>query len=350
MVEVSKNAIKDKKYLDALYRLQTNDVFWHGVFGGIYLPNLRDNAYRYLSVCEDIRYKDKEKILVYDNDLNGYDEIKCVKKDFVAIFDSHYGGQMSELLLRDKKFNFQNVITRREEAYHKEVKELAKEDKTKKDKKSDEIESIHNLSVEVSDEVVDALHYDWYIKNSFIDHISNESYTLENFKKCSFWEYGDFANQPFEYEVKDEKLIFKREGGIYFDKKYNSSLSKAYKIRDDGFDFSINFKSESKESYVYALEFNLHFAELENVKFEDICLVSEFEKEDLKEFYLQDSYTSKKLIFTLDKPFKLLSTPLCTVSKSEKGYDLMVQGVSFAFVFGFSEKLQINGRLRLENV
>lgn len=350
MLEISHANIKTKKYLDSLYRLQTNDVFWHGVFGGIYLPNLRDNAYKYLSICEDIRYKDKEIIYVYDNDLNGYDEIKCVKKDFIVMFDSHYGGQMTELLLRDKKFNFQNVITRREEAYHEEIKELAKKTDETNDKKSDEIETIHNLNVKVSEETASSLDYDWYIKNSFIDHISNDSFTLENFKKCSFWEYGDFANQPFKYDIKDNVLLFKREGGIYFDKKYDTVLSKEYKMEDNGFDFMIDLDSTNENSYKYALEFNLHFAELKNVYFDDICLEEEFEKENVKEFSLFDAYTSKKLIFTLDKPFKLLSTPLCTVSKSEKGYDLMVQGVSFAFVVDFSKKLHISGKLRLENV
>jgi hypothetical protein len=27
---------------EPLYKLQTNDPLWHGVFGGLYLPNLRD--------------------------------------------------------------------------------------------------------------------------------------------------------------------------------------------------------------------------------------------------------------------------------------------------------------------
>ena len=40
------------KYKEALYKAQCNDVLWHGVFGGIYLGNLRDNAYKYIIECE----------------------------------------------------------------------------------------------------------------------------------------------------------------------------------------------------------------------------------------------------------------------------------------------------------
>jgi len=348
MLELSTVDIKSKKFLENLYKLQTNDVFWHGVFGGLYLPNLRDNAYSYLTNCEDIRYKDSEVIEINDTDMNGYDEIKAVKKRFVLRFDTHFGGQMVELLDREKKFNFQNVLTRRKEAYHKEI--LEEKPKKKVDENDDGISTIHNLQVKVDDSVKEALYYDWYVKNSFIDHISNDSFTLKNFKKCSFWEYGDFANQPFDYKIDKNSITFKREGGIYFDKKYSTDLTKRFDIKDDGFDFEIDLQSESENEYIYALECNLHFADLKNVYFKDSDISNEFELESLKEFYMFDKYTDKKINFSFDKPFKLFLTPLCTVSKSEKGFDLTVQGVSFAFAFSFSKKLQIQGKIRLENV
>jgi len=347
MLELSNTDIKSKKFLENLYKLQTNDVFWHGVFGGLYLPNLRDNAYSYMCTCENIRYKDKEVIEANDIDMNGYDEIKAVKKDFIVRFDSHYGGQMIEFLQRDKKFNFQNVITRREEAYHKDI---LSDDDTKNSKENNSIKSIHELDVQISDEVKNALHFDWYVKNSFIDHISNDTFTLENFKKCKFWEYADFANQPFAYKTKGSNITFKREGGIYFDKKYDTTLLKNYHIRDNGIDFVIDLFSTSIESYLCALEFNLHFADLKKVFFDDFALCDDIETEELNEFYLLDSYTKRKIVFSFEQTFKLLSTPLSTVSKSEKGYDLMVQGVSFAFLFPFEKSLKIKGSLRMENV
>ena len=348
MIEVSKDALSSKAFLDALYRLQTNDVFWHGVFGGLYLPNLRDNAYKYLTICEDIRYKDKNIIEINDTDMNGYDEVKAVSKKFILRFDSHFGGQMVELLDRDKKFNFQNVLTRYEEAYHKDITITTPNKKEESDKNS--IASIHELQTDIDDDIKNALYYDWYIKNSFIDHISNDTFTIENFKKCSFWEYGDFANQPFEYELDSKCINFKREGGIYFDKKYPSTLEKSYVINDDEVEFMIDFATTSNESYKYALEFNLHFASLDEVFFEDKKLSNEINIKDMKEFYLLDSWSKKKIIFSLDREFELLSTPLYTVSKSEKGYDLMVQGVSFAFVFPFSKSLKLRGKMGIENV
>lgn len=43
---------KNEKFLDNLLKAQCNDALWHGIFGGLYLPNLRDNAYRYIIKAE----------------------------------------------------------------------------------------------------------------------------------------------------------------------------------------------------------------------------------------------------------------------------------------------------------
>ena len=347
MLEVSKNSLKNKKYKDYLFRLQTNDVFWHGVFGGIYLPNLRDNAYSYLCKCENMRYS-KEAVEIKDVDMNGYDEVKIVKKNYIARFDTHFGGQMVEFLQRDKSFNYQNTLTRREEVYHKEILEY-KEDK-EFGKNSDGIDSIHNQKVKISDDVREALSFDWYVKNSFVDHISNDSFTLENFKKCSFWEYGDFANQPFEMNLLKDEAVFKRDGGIYFDKKYNTTLVKKYKFLKNCIKFNISLKTSSEKRYKYALEFNLHFADLKNVFSFEKSVLNDIEKKDICEFFLADRYTQKMIKISMDKKFELLMTPLKTVSKSEKGYDLMIQGVSFSLLFDFEKEFVIDGAVEVVDV
>src|SRR4030043_779948 len=37
-----------------LYKAQCNDPYWHGVFGGLYLPHLRESAYRHLIGAEKL--------------------------------------------------------------------------------------------------------------------------------------------------------------------------------------------------------------------------------------------------------------------------------------------------------
>ncbi len=230
MIELSLNRVDSSLYKEALFRTQTNDVFWHGVFGGLYLPNLRDNAYRYICECENIRYKDKKALEISDSDMNGFDEVKCVEKDLIVRFDAHCGGQMIELLSRDTLFNFQNGLTRKEETYHPRIRELYYNPPQEINK--DSIDTIHSIVPKVTKEIFDSLVYDWYIKNSFIDHISNETLNSQTIKKCSFWEYGDFANQPFEYRIDGDWIHFFRDGGIYYEKKYPTRVDKFYKVVD----------------------------------------------------------------------------------------------------------------------
>ena len=45
------SSLNDEAF-DDLWRGQCNDAYWHGVFGGLYLPHLRDSVYRHLIKAE----------------------------------------------------------------------------------------------------------------------------------------------------------------------------------------------------------------------------------------------------------------------------------------------------------
>jgi len=350
MLEVSRFQPESETYRDALYRLQTNDVFWHGIFGGLYLPNLRDNAYRYLCECENLRYGNCPKAIeISDTNMDGFEELKVVTNAMITRFDSRYGGQMVEMLLRDRSFNLQNTLTRRKEAYHKELLESSNSPVNDTDKKEG-IATIHTRRAEKESRLVDALHVDWYLKNSFIDHISDTTMTLNNFRDCRFKEYGDFADQPFTYSVEEGNILFQRNGGIYMKEKIAAYLEKTYMCEENIISFSINLETEAAPSYLYGLEFNLHFASLDHLFLNEIRADKAISLEDIETFSMRDSYTHKELFWQCDTPFSLLATPLCTVSKSEKGFDLTVQGISFIFLFPFCRKLSISGRLEVYDV
>src|SRR5665647_3810589 len=44
---------RGREACDFLYRAQCNDVYWHGVFGGLYLNHLREAAYANLLPMQD---------------------------------------------------------------------------------------------------------------------------------------------------------------------------------------------------------------------------------------------------------------------------------------------------------
>ena len=65
---------------------------------------------------------------------------------------------------------------------------------------------------------------------------------------------------------------------------------------------------------------------------------------------LIDPVLGKKITFTLDHPFKTLYFKLKTLSQSEQGFDLTVQGVSFALEFPFCVSLLIRGTMEIADV
>ena len=316
MIEISK-----KKKSESLYKLQTNDVFWHGIFGGLYLPNLRDNAYRYLCECE------KELFIcdyIEKKDLNfdGIDEIKVVKKDFIYVFSSK-GAKLIELSDKERLFNFQNTLTRRFESYHQDIFDSNNEDISK-------VTTIHNLKRRANFNVKNYLFYDRYQKVSFIDLISDESFNIDSFRKNNFNEFAKF----YEKDFFNEGLKF-----WYEDSEYK--IIKNFNI-DKKIDFEVELKSEGK---IYAMEFNFHFAG-------DILINKNPFEEALElsgnHFEIFDKFTKRNIKFTFDRNMKGLFTNLYTISQNEKGYSLTLQGVSFAFYTEFDNMLKINGSLEIE--
>lgn len=52
MLDLTSYSCRKKAFLEELSKAQCNDAFWHGIFGGLYLPNLRDNFWRFFDLCQ----------------------------------------------------------------------------------------------------------------------------------------------------------------------------------------------------------------------------------------------------------------------------------------------------------
>ncbi len=352
MLELSKlqSGIKESEFTECLYKLQTNDALWHGVFGGTYLPNLRDNAYRYLIECEAIRYRGQKVVETDESEMNGYEALKFVEENLLCRFDSRYGGQLVEFDLLDARFNWQNTLTRRKEFYHEKILHPPQAQDEKEEHLSDGIDTIHTMAYRTDEKVVEAMVYDWYIKNSFIDHISDKSVTLENFRRCSFKEYGDFANQPFDSGVEQGSLAFKRHGGIYLPQKHPATLTKSYRPKHDGFGFSIDFSTDFDYFFNYIVELNFHFAQYQRVTINTKGAQTQSSAQKVKEVEIIDGYLNKKIVITLDQYTDLLFYPVMTVSQSEQGFDLTQQAVCIGLVFPFTKQFILEGRLEVKDV
>lgn len=106
--------------VEMLYRAQANDAYWHGLFGGLYLPHLRRVVWRNLLEleCTIDRLAPRCEPIVADRDCDGIDE--CLLADeslqVAVVLDAH--GALCELDGRALAQNFGDTLTQREEHYY----------------------------------------------------------------------------------------------------------------------------------------------------------------------------------------------------------------------------------------
>lgn len=330
------NQYNDPALTEALYKAQCNDALWHGIFGGLYLPNLRNNSWSFLIEGE----KEFERVAglklplieTEDLDYDGYDDAYLRTSAFNASFTSRDGGQMTSFELKRNNVNFGNTISRRKEAYHS----VLLQDKLEEDDAKSGISTIHDLDVDITDEMKEMLVYDWYNKNSFIDHIT-DSFDTDSFAKCSFNELADFANSPTEMAVNNTQLIFKRSGAINFKgESYNAKLVKRYSPSGNGLEFEISIESDCNSELVYVCELNFHFWDMKNI------ITSKTENK----FSLSDNITGTVIIES-DKITEAETYIFSTISQSEKGIDLTEQGLSVFVPIKFRCSVNLKGKLTI---
>jgi alpha-amylase len=103
----------------AIGRAQCNDAYWHGVFGGLYLPHLRDAIWRELALAEgELRRGRSLAWEVLDFDGDGHQEIWIHSESFSALVSPVRGAAVEEYTVFRSGINYANVLTRRREAYH----------------------------------------------------------------------------------------------------------------------------------------------------------------------------------------------------------------------------------------
>jgi alpha-amylase len=152
--------------MTALLRGECNDPYWHGVFGGLYMPHLRTACWKSLARGEalaDARsrrkpdYTDSEQL---DFDADGNDEIYLTSDRYSALVQPSDGGTISALDLRTSNIPLINSLMRRPEAYHEAVRKL-------KTASPEVFASIHDQVRAKEDGLAQWLFYDRWRRHSF---------------------------------------------------------------------------------------------------------------------------------------------------------------------------------------
>jgi alpha-amylase/alpha-mannosidase (GH57 family) len=103
----------------AIGRAQCNDAYWHGVFGGLYLPFLRAAVWANLADAERLlRAGEALGAESEDVDFDGHAEVSVHGQAFAAVVSPGRGGGVEELTRFAARVNLADTLSRRREAYH----------------------------------------------------------------------------------------------------------------------------------------------------------------------------------------------------------------------------------------
>ena len=110
---------------DHLHRGQSNDCYWHGLFGGIYISHMRLATLEHLIAAEDAadaslgRSRDA---MLADLDMDGRAEVLLAEPGQVVAVKPTEGGGISAWDVRAARHALAAVLRRRPEAYHETLR------------------------------------------------------------------------------------------------------------------------------------------------------------------------------------------------------------------------------------
>lgn len=195
----------------AIGRAQCNDASWHGVFGGLYLPHLREAIWLNLARAEGVlRTGERLTAETLDFDADGSDEVWVHSSRFSAVVSPARGGAVVEYTIFEDGINYADVLTRRWEAYHDaalaEAARAAKEASHAAAASHAEpggVASIHDLERAMT--LVERPPVDLDDRALFVDRILGAEVTPERHALASYKPAKSWARAAMSFEVIQEE-------------------------------------------------------------------------------------------------------------------------------------------------
>ncbi|MGC2425225.1 MAG: alpha-amylase/4-alpha-glucanotransferase domain-containing protein [Nitrospirota bacterium] len=338
---VAGSSLNDEAF-DDLWRGQCNDAYWHGVFGGLYLPHLRDSVYRHLIKAEIAAEKAsgaEGRLTVEVADLDGdlADEVMITNGDIAVALDPGEGGIIYELDYRPISMNLLNTLSRRPEAYHRKLT-----DQYSAAHAGEGAATIHDKMGAKEEGLFKYLHYDWYRKASLIDHFLGGEMDFEAFRNSAHKEAGDFVKSAYSSAVEKKNgkviVVLSRTGEV---QGQQVMVRKTVTVRkdDSGLHADYVLRNEGNEELntAFAVEFNFsllagnspdRYFEVPGHSLKAGNFASAGELNNVQEVRMVDEWLNYVLTLSFSEKAALWRFPVETVSQSESGYERVFQGSS----------------------
>lgn len=308
---------RSKEMQDALHRAQANDAYWHGLFGGLYLPHLRRAVWNNLLQLEarlDQLVGQPVRECV-DRDHDGYEELFLRSADIQAVVRCDGDAAVIEFDSYRHRHNFGDTLRRYDEVYHNKLSQQG--------------------SAPTREQGIASAHD----RVAFKHAIQPEDALPDRRPRASFvdaWVRGDGEAQAFDDYVMregDEFVCTRGAGQIL--KKFRvdgSGLKAHYSVTDIAgqLEVRLNLAMPSCDGYTgrYVLEdgsipcgFGQNLAQ-----------------SDLRQLTLEDGVLGGALRLTLSTSCTLSARPHHTVSQSEAGFEKIMQAVEICLRWPLREQ------------
>ena len=212
-------ALIRRRAIDHLYQGQSNDGYWHGLFGGVYIAHVRLATAEHLIAAEDLADNavraeggrvDGGGLV--DLDLDGIAEVRLAAPGQVLGIKLDSGAGIGGWDIRAVRHALACVMRRRPEAYHRTLIEAPDGGPFATVLP---VASIHGAVRSKETGLADRIHYDSHERRSGLVRFLPADTSPDAFAAANETELGDFVDGAFELvELADDRLVVRRDGSV----------------------------------------------------------------------------------------------------------------------------------------
>lgn len=361
-----------------LYRGQCNCPYWHGAFGGVYLPHLRNGIFRHLIAA------DKLMDLVAPNPLTSGDfnfdgeiEYRMESNEISAWIAPANGGMLYELDVRKIGLNLLASMTRQPEPYHEQIirviqaqkntetfTETQKKDPAEKNENGnpehrisirenpenqnsaasiktqadEDLGNIRDKAVFKQDGLENRLQYDLLPRKSLLDQFFAPDVTAERLYSGEAEADKTFCRLPYQTRFENGKLTLAAVGTIrsFEGNPHSISICKIIEINGDALNVTWRLGNLPRwETVLFGVEFNFagmpghcddrFFFDRNGQKLGDLSTCLNTKGNPF--LGLADEWQKLRVEMEVSRITDFWTHPIETVSNSEGGFELVHQSV-----------------------
>lgn len=315
-----------------LYESQANDAYWHGLFGGLYLPHLRRAIYNDMVALEAMldACTPRPGFFIEDTDFDGIDEAYLQNGTVQAVFKLDCNASIFELDAYQLNHNFGDTLRRQKEHYFRKIQPSQDNQSTQNKHHNDNngIASAH-----------DRIH--------FKHIISANDMAADDHPRSLFIDRFNDAFLCYQKEsLSTDQISFKSA-------VHPLPVQKHFKLSENKLQVSYQFENQAEGTF--STEINLAMPSCDGPGGRYIHngeipggFGHLFKLDDMTEIILDDTTLGGNIVLSTSVPAVMSAQPHFSVSQSESGFEKIMQAVSLKLEWPVKkQKLMITLRINM---